>query len=215
MVGSLFGGIVYARLARTILRNRSCQVEENELTVQGKFGIPTFLAICAYEVLCLGMLGLLAFFTTEKSPVSLHPMLGGSLIGMAQAATLILTDSPIGVSTAYETIGQLFWRLLRFKSQHKGAAMPPIPLRSVYFANGIILGALITTRLATPMASMVFNEFSTFRSVAGGFVLVVGARIAGGCTSGHGISGMSMLGLSSIITVVSMFAGGFGSALLI
>jgi uncharacterized membrane protein YedE/YeeE len=45
----------------------------------------------------------------------------------------------------------------------------------------------------------------------GGMAMIFGARLAGGCTSGHGISGMSMLALSSIYTVLSMFA--FGTCL--
>jgi len=59
-------------------------------------------------------------------------------------------------------------------------------------------------------------DISNARAVFGGAVMVVGARIAGGCTSGHGISGMSQLSVSSIISVVSMFGAGIlGSALLI
>ena len=42
----------------------------------------------------------------------------------------------------------------------------------------------------------------------GGTLIILGSRIAGGCTSGHGISGMSMGAKSSFITVAAMFAGG-------
>lgn len=44
---------------------------------------------------------------------------------------------------------------------------------------------------------------------------MLGARIAGGCTSGHGISGMASLGLASFVTVAAMFAGGIASALVL
>ena len=42
----------------------------------------------------------------------------------------------------------------------------------------------------------------------GGFLIGFGARYAGGCTSGHAISGLSNLQLSSLIAVVGFFAGG-------
>ena len=43
---------------------------------------------------------------------------------------------------------------------------------------------------------------------AGGFVMLLGARIAGGCTSGHGVSGMAQLAVGSFVAVAAMFAGG-------
>ena len=44
--------------------------------------------------------------------------------------------------------------------------------------------------------------------IAGGFMVGFGARYAGGCTSGHAISGLSNLQLSSLIAVVGFFIGG-------
>lgn len=44
--------------------------------------------------------------------------------------------------------------------------------------------------------------------VGGGFMVGFGARYAGGCTSGHAISGLSMLQLPSLIAVVGFFVGG-------
>ncbi len=42
----------------------------------------------------------------------------------------------------------------------------------------------------------------------GGFLVGFGARYAGGCTSGHAISGLSDLQVPSLIAVVGFFAGG-------
>ncbi len=42
----------------------------------------------------------------------------------------------------------------------------------------------------------------------GGFMIGFGARYAGGCTSGHAISGLSALQLPSLIAVVGFFLGG-------
>lgn len=44
--------------------------------------------------------------------------------------------------------------------------------------------------------------------VGGGFLIGFGARYAGGCTSGHAISGMSALQLGSLYAVIGFFAGG-------
>jgi uncharacterized membrane protein YedE/YeeE len=78
--------------------------------------------------------------------------------------------------------------------------------------SGFALGTLIGSRILYELVHLPSSEkdldIGTARSVGGGALLVIGSRIAGGCISGHGISGMSMLSVSSIITVVSMFAGG-------
>lgn len=44
--------------------------------------------------------------------------------------------------------------------------------------------------------------------VVGGFMVGFGARYAGGCTSGHAISGLSNLQLPSLIAVIGFFIGG-------
>lgn len=44
--------------------------------------------------------------------------------------------------------------------------------------------------------------------VGGGFLIGFGARYAGGCTSGHAISGLSNLQLPSLIAVIGFFIGG-------
>ncbi|MBI1185635.1 YeeE/YedE family protein [bacterium] len=44
--------------------------------------------------------------------------------------------------------------------------------------------------------------------VVGGFLVGFGARYAGGCTSGHAISGMSALQLGSLYALIGFFTGG-------
>jgi uncharacterized membrane protein YedE/YeeE len=49
---------------------------------------------------------------------------------------------------------------------------------------------------------------------AGGFIMVLGARIADGCTTGHGISGIAQLAVGSTVAVAAMFIGGIAVAAL-
>jgi uncharacterized membrane protein YedE/YeeE len=76
---------------------------------------------------------------------------------------------------------------------------------------GILLGSYILNKGVTiPTNPEV--AISNARALAGGVALTFGGRLGGGCTSGHGISGMSMLSISSFIAVASMFIGGMGLA---
>lgn len=55
----------------------------------------------------------------------------------------------------------------------------------------------------------VFTNSQTILFLAlGGFLVGFGARYAGGCTSGHAISGLSNLQLPSLLAVIGFFAGG-------
>ena len=44
--------------------------------------------------------------------------------------------------------------------------------------------------------------------VVGGFLIGFGTRYAGGCTSGHAISGLSNMQLPSLVAVIGFFIGG-------
>ncbi|MBT8220310.1 MAG: YeeE/YedE family protein, partial [Bacteroidia bacterium] len=52
------------------------------------------------------------------------------------------------------------------------------------------------------------NVTNLFILVLGGILVGFGARYAGGCTSGHAISGLSNLQLPSLIAVIGFFIGG-------
>ena len=52
-------------------------------------------------------------------------------------------------------------------------------------------------------------------AIAGGVLMGMGARWAGGCTSGHGISGTMQLTLSSWIASICFFIGGIAAAFII
>jgi uncharacterized protein len=64
-----------------------------------------------------------------------------------------------------------------------------------------------------------FGEESLWLRVAlgfaGGLLMAFGARMAGGCTSGHGISGTLQLSVGSWIAVICFFAGGVVTAMLL
>lgn len=51
--------------------------------------------------------------------------------------------------------------------------------------------------------------------VVGGFLVGFGARYAGGCTSGHAISGMSALQIGSLVAVIGFFLGGLAVTYLV
>jgi len=70
-----------------------------------------------------------------------------------------------------------------------------------------------------PTAFFTWDSLLTLKGfavlVVGGFLVGFGTRWAGGCTSGHAISGLSNLQLPSLIAVIGFFIGGLAMTFLI
>jgi uncharacterized membrane protein YedE/YeeE len=91
---------------------------------------------------------------------------------------------------------------------------------------GVFLGALLSSWLSgdrsrselPPLWHWRFGASRTKRFAAafvGGAVMVFGARIAGGCTSGHGISGTLQLAVQSWLFITLAFGAAIATAFLI
>jgi len=157
------------------------------------------------------------------------PYGAGILIGLLQIPAFLLVDTALGASSSFVTVGA-----------HIAALFDKDAMNVAYFAShaaggknwwqvalvvGIAIGAFLSSRLsgtarravapvwarATGITSFAPRAAMAF---AGGFVLLFGARLAGGCTSGHGISGIAQLAVGSTVSVAAMFAGGIAVALL-
>lgn len=74
-------------------------------------------------------------------------------------------------------------------------------------------GKLVPDALFSIEKMMSFKGFAIL--LLGGLLIGFGSRYAGGCTSGHAISGMSNLQIPSLIAVVGFFIGGLVMAHLI
>ena len=63
-----------------------------------------------------------------------------------------------------------------------------------------------------PASLFSWSALATARGLAivvgGGFLVGFGTAYAGGCTSGHGITGLAALQLPSLVAVLGFFAGG-------
>jgi uncharacterized membrane protein YedE/YeeE len=91
---------------------------------------------------------------------------------------------------------------------------------------GMIIGGFISAMLSgqfhlewvPPKWSVTFGNLPLVRWVVafiGGIIMGIGARWAGGCTSGHGISGTLQLAISSWLAALCFFIGGILTAMLI
>lgn len=157
------------------------------------------------------------------------PYVVGIGIGVLSWVTFVLSDKPIGCSTAFARFSGMIERVFRgdktlTKPYFKQYA--PALTWDVMLVIGIVIGSFASALLAGQFQLTWVPQLwaATFgaayvprllAAVIGGVFLGAGARWANGCTSGHGISGTLQLAVSSWIAALCFFAGGIVTAFLI
>lgn len=155
------------------------------------------------------------------------PYVAGAIIGLLQIPTFLLMDTALGASSSFVTIAAHIASFfdsrvsdVKYLASHMWG---PKNWWQVAVVVGIALGAFLSMRLSgakRQVISPAWARATGTTSLAGrapvaflaGFVMLFGARIAGGCTSGHGISGIAQLSAGSTLAVAAMFGGGILAA---
>ena len=123
------------------------------------------------------------------TPIS--ALTGGLLIGLSVALFFILNGRMIGISGIASNF-------LVSKNNR---------IENFLFLVGLILGPLIYNLILGKEINISISS-SLILLIIGGSLVGFGTRLSSGCTSGHGISGISRFSLRSIIaTITFMLAG--------
>ena len=146
------------------------------------------------------------------------PVLIGALIALLAFAQRWLADQPLSCSTGFANLAT---------SLRPGAERDRDGDWRIVFLIGIVIGGLIAALTdGAPAWQGTAAEFGRFYSalvpdstlgsvlwwLAGGLLIGLGARLAGGCTSGHTIAGVAMGAPASITASAVFFAVAVGSA---
>ncbi|QLG87837.1 YeeE/YedE family protein [Chitinibacter bivalviorum] len=133
----------------------------------------------------------LAHFTPLAS------LLGGALIGLTAGLMILLAGRVAGIAGI---IGGLIG----------GAADKSWRL---FFIAGLVISPLIWSLFAPlPALQMVTSPLGL---IIAGLLVGIGTRYANGCTSGHGVCGLSRFSLRSLIAVLSFMGTGFVTVFII
>lgn len=132
------------------------------------------------------------------TPVS--ALIGGGLIGLASGLYLLLNGRIAGISGI---VGGLL------SPSKDGSAM----IERLAFVLGLIVGPLILmSGTSIEAQSVVTSPLPVI--VTGGLLVGIGTMIGSGCTSGHGICGLSRFSLRSLVATLSFMAAGFITVLI-
>lgn len=155
------------------------------------------------------------------------PYLVGAGIGVLSWLTFYCSDKPIGASSFYAQIAGFLGKRIaprRTKSLAYFKDKPPRVGWGFVFVVAIIVGAAVGALTGGEFADewlpsmweARFGDSIALRAAigfGGGLLMAFGARLAGGCTSGHGISGTLQLSAGSWIAVICLFLGGIAVAM--
>ncbi|MHB8995841.1 MAG: YeeE/YedE thiosulfate transporter family protein [Armatimonadota bacterium] len=157
------------------------------------------------------------------------PYVVGAAIGLLSCLAVLLSDKFLGISTAFARTSGMIARLFAPRSVERNAYYQKFPPQidwEFMLVVGVALGAFLSAALSNDLRSITvpqrwaeaFGDSVPLRlavAVFSGILMGFGARWAGGCTSGHGISGTLQLALSSWLAVLCAFVGGILTALLL
>lgn len=159
-----------------------------------------------------------------------NPYLVGIGIGVLSWVAFAVVNQPLGISTALSSVSSVCaLPAMGAEAVAKNPYWAKLPFKwdgGMLFLAGTFLGSLFsvlaggTFRWESVPATWRerFGSSTAKRLVGaflGGVIIMYGARMAGGCTSGHGISGSLQLAVSSWVFFLTLFAFGILTAFLL
>jgi uncharacterized membrane protein YedE/YeeE len=134
-------------------------------------------------------------------------LIGGLAIGSGVALLFVCTGLVGGMSSVYSTtwsfvVDRPFFQQSRFLSSRSWR---------LAYALGLVLGAFVWMSTFNH-GQRVAVHVAPWQLFVGGLIGGYGARLSGGCTSGHGICGLASLKLPSLQAVLTFMATAFLTA---
>ena len=140
-------------------------------------------------------------------------------IGLALLNTIIflsfVSNRPIGASTAYPYTGDLLAKLTN--NDYFNKIKTPGYWEMIFLIGAFVAGLLLSLIRGDFKITLLHENWIRYKgyspgkraiwSFVGGFILIFGARMAGGCTSGHILSGGMQLAFSSLTFAIFAFIG--------
>ncbi|OQR94411.1 hypothetical protein ACHHYP_01315 [Achlya hypogyna] len=205
-----FGGTVLGTALAASLRSRIAAWEKHIPKVTSTLAISSIVQ-AFMGVGCVVAAVVLELVVPEAVPATFwFPSVGGAVVGFLQLPMALFVRKSIGASASVKILlGEVAnaWE----GTFGKRSWAPRVPdISQAIFVLGVVAGSFAATYNGVHDATQMYP--GTLQSVIGGAMIAFGASIAGGCTSGHGLSGTAMLMTSSWTVLPAMFAGGMGTA---
>lgn len=160
------------------------------------------------------------------------PYIAGAIVGILAIASVLVTtavlDKPkyLGASTTFVRVVGYAEKIVMADHVAENAYFTAKKVKvdwQMLFVVGVFVGAMISARMGKtskletvpPIWQERFGPNPVVRAIGafiGGVILLFGARLAGGCPSGHGMSGNMQLSVSGLLALTCFIVGGVVTA---
>ncbi|HUX59912.1 MAG TPA: YeeE/YedE thiosulfate transporter family protein [Ignavibacteriaceae bacterium] len=215
IVGGLIGGFIYTLLVPSF----NFIIGPNLGNVSLSSLIGTNKLILFLLVFVFGGLFITAAFMLHKKEKTndMKWLFAGIALAVLNAIAFltVVTNRPIGASTAYPYISDALTGITNNNYFQK--IKTPGSWEFIFLTGAFIAGLLMSLIKKEFKFKLIHDNWKKYKgvsnlkrilwSLAGGFILIFGARLADGCTSGHILSGGMQIAFSSLVFAIFVFAG--------
>jgi len=214
IVGSIFGGVAYTLVQPAVKGLLGPNL--GEISLQSAVGNGSLFYILLF-VFGLALVGTALWLNKLEMKKNYTWLYAGILLAILDAIVFMTSvfNRPIGASTSYPYIGDLLTGLTQ--NEYFASVQKPGNWEMIFLAGAFLAGLVISLLRKDFKIQLIYSGWSKTEgnssakriiwAFVGGFILLFGARMAGGCTSGHIISGGMQVALSSLLFGVFVFTG--------
>ncbi len=214
IIGGFAGGFFYTLILPYIKPFLGPNL--GNLSLNSIMGTNVFFVII---LIVAGILFVISAFWLQKIDKNKDKKWIYSGIALAILNTIVfasgVANRPIGASTTYPYIGDLITNLTGNDYFHK--IKTPGNWEFIFLSGAFLSGLVISLIRKDFKIVLLHKNWIKYKgsssinriiwSFIGGFILIIGARMAGGCTSGHILSGGMQLAFSSLSFAIFVFIG--------
>ena len=214
IIGGLFGGFIYTALLPSISGILGPNL--GKISLNSVIGTNAIFFILV--VIIAAAFVYIAFLLNKKEKTKDNKWLySGIALAVLNAIVFsgVATNRPIGASTSFPYMADA---LTGFTDNDYFSKIQTPGNWEMIFLTGAFIAALIISLIKKDFKiTLIHSSWKEYKGISnanrimwafvGGLILVFGARMAGGCTSGHILSGGMQIALSSLIFAVFVFIG--------
>ena len=214
IIGGLFGGVFYT-LSLPVIKP-VLGPNWGAVSLQSLIGTNTIFFILIFVI---GIAFILSAFWLQKIDKTKNKKWIFSGIALAILNLIVfsssVTNRPIGASTTYPYLGDLISGITN--NDYFNKIKTPGNWELIFLTGAFIAGLVISLIKKGFKPVLIHENWKKYKGISdikriiwafvGGFILIFGARMAGGCTSGHILSGGMQLAFSSLTFAVFVFIG--------
>lgn len=214
IIGGLVGGVTYTLILPII--NPILGPDLGAISLNSLTGTNVLFFIVLVIVSALFILISFWLQKMDKNK-SKNWIISGIALGILNMIVFstVVTNRPIGASTSYPYLGDLLTNLTN--NDYYNKIKVPGNWEMIFLFGAFVSGLALSLIRKDFKITLLHENWMRYKnsshkgrifwSFIGGFILIIGARMAGGCTSGHILSGGMQIAISSLTFAIFVFTG--------